>query len=111
MNNITLKIHVMREAQPKGLSYFLAFVRDDGTYLTPHHSYKLDEILIEGHEYAAFLGVDKPTIEPILDMGLTQDIIDKAYHDARHMIDDISDKVREMRWKRQRGQHANPENS
>lgn len=102
MKNITLKIHVMREAEPKGLSYLLAFVRDDDTYMTPSHSYDLSNIIIEAHEYAKFFDVAEPTIEPIEQIGLTQDIIDKAYADAVHMIDDISDNVREMRWDRQR---------
>lgn len=70
-----------------GLSYWVYFKREDGEKVCPFKSYHMDHAIVEASTYAHFFGVEAPKLVPIEDMGLTQEMIDAGYNEAKIMLE------------------------
>lgn len=84
MKAFNVKVFVMKESC--GLSYWVAFQREDGKYITPYRFRELYKAIHEAIVFSQFFGLPECVVEPNEDMGLTQEMIDEAYEKARLII-------------------------
>ena len=84
MKAFNVKIFLMKESC--GISYWVAFQREDGKYITPYRFNELYKALHEAIIFSQFFGLPECVVEPNEDFGLTQEMIDEAYKDARFGI-------------------------
>jgi hypothetical protein len=73
----------------KGLSYWVKIERENGGRISPYMSYIMDRSIYTAAEWALFFGIEMEPLVPIPEMGLTQDMIDAGFQEAKLMLDGL----------------------